>query len=109
MGKFLIVHPDELSEKWIARLKELGVGTLGIHPVGGESAHVYIAEMLEYQKKENVKKIFDDAANEGLNIEYEMHVASYLLPRELFSEHPEYFRVNAEGKRMQSAECRMLN
>ena len=103
MGKFLIVHPDELSEKWIVRLKELGVGTLGIHPVGGESAHVYIAEMLEYQKKENVKKIFDDAANEGLNIEYEMHVASYLLPRELFSEHPEYFRVNAEGKRTPEA------
>ena len=36
----MIVHPDELSQKWIGRLKDLGTDTLGIHSVGGGGAHV---------------------------------------------------------------------
>ena len=99
MNKFLIVHPDELSKKWIGRLKDLGVGTLGIHSVGGTLAHKYIYEMLDEQKKDEVKELYDLAAGEGLSIEYELHAASYLLPRELFESHPEYFRVDADGNR----------
>ena len=49
MSKFLIVHPDELSVKWIERLKSLGVDTLGIHSVGGTEAHEHLAKMIEGQ------------------------------------------------------------
>lgn len=99
MSKFLIVHPEELSNKWIDRLSELKVETLGIHSVGGTLAHVYIAQMLESLKNKETRDLFDRAVSEGLCVEYELHAASYLLPRELFAEHPEYFRVNAEGQR----------
>jgi hypothetical protein len=99
MAKFLIVHPEELSEKWIDRLMCLGVDTLGIHSVGGTQAHEYLSKMIEEQKRDEVKALFDLAVADGLNIEYELHAASYLLPRELFESHPEYFRVDANGER----------
>ena len=99
MGKFLIVHPDELSVKWIERLKSLGVDTLGIHSVGGTEAHEHLAKMIEGQKSDEVKSLFDLISSEGLSIEYELHAASYLLPRELFESHPEYFRADANGER----------
>jgi hypothetical protein len=88
MAKFLIVHPEELSEKWIDRLMCLGVDTLGIHSVGGTQAHEYLSKMIEEQKRDEVKALFDLAVADGLNIEYELHAASYLLPRELFESHP---------------------
>jgi hypothetical protein len=103
MGKFLIVHPDELSQKWIDRLKDLGTDTLGIHSVGGGSAHEYLARMIDSQKNDEVKALFDIATENGLNIEYELHAASYLLPRELFDTHPEYFRVDVNGERTTNA------
>ena len=99
MSKFLIVHPDELSRKWIDRLKDLGVDTLGIHSVGGTEAHEHLAKMLEGQKSDKVKSLFDLATAEGLSVEYELHAASYLLPRELFESHPEYFRMEKNGER----------
>ena len=99
MSKFLIVHPDELSAKWIERLKDLGVDTLGIHSAGGTKAHEHLAKMLEGQKSDKVKSLFDLATAEGLSVEYELHAASYLLPRELFESHPEYFRMDKNGER----------
>ena len=99
MSKFLIIHPDEISEKWIERLCALGVDTLGIHSVGGTDAHIHLQNMLESFKKADLIDLFNKAVERGLNIEYELHSASYILPRELFAEHPEYFRVNSEGER----------
>lgn len=39
----------------------------------------------------------------GIDLEYEEHMMSYLLPRDLFSTHPEYFRMDASGKRVNDA------
>lgn len=99
MSKFLIIHPEEISEKWIMRLCDLEADTLGIHSVGGTNAHVYLQNMLEDLRSDGVRSLLDEAKKRGLAIEYELHAASFLLPRELFSEHPEYFRVDADGKR----------
>ena len=33
-------------------------------------------------------------------MEYEFHAAGYLVPRELFDAHPEYFRMNEAGERV---------
>ncbi len=32
----MIIHPEELSFRWIDRLADSGITTLGIHPRGGE-------------------------------------------------------------------------
>ena len=97
--KKLLIHPEELTKKWVDRMVENDIGILGIHPVGGRQAYLHLANMLEEQKKPEVRALYDYAAEKGLKIEYGIHAAGYLLPRALFAEHPEYFRVDENGER----------
>ena len=101
MHSGLIVHPEELSKQWVDRLASVGIETLGIHPRGGEDAVRSLEELHQRMKTSAYRALIDYARSRGLRIEYEMHAAGYLLPRELFSEHPEYFRQNKEGERTQ--------
>lgn len=39
----------------------------------------------------------------GIDLEFEEHMMSFLLPRDLFSMHPEYFRMNENGVRVSDA------
>lgn len=95
----LLIHPDELSKTWIDRMADCGVTVLGLHPVGGRKAADSLAELLEQVKTPAFRALIDYAGSRGLEIEYECHAVGYLLPRSLFEQHPEYFRVNADGER----------
>ena len=99
MRDSMIIHPDELSKKWIDRLADAGVGVLGIHPCGGGAASESLKALIETIKSAEYRELIDYALSLGLEVEYEFHAAGYLLPRELFSEHPEYFRMDANGNR----------
>lgn len=94
----LIIHPEELSLKWIDRAVALGVDVLGLHPVGGRHAHESLEALLQRLETPEFRALLDTAAQKGLEIEYELHAASYLAPRGLFAAHPEYFR-EADGVR----------
>jgi len=96
----MLFHPDEIGIKQINRLVDANVSVLGIHPVGGPKAFESLKELILKFKDPDFKKILDYALSKGLDIEYEFHAASYLLPRELFNENPELFRMNEYGKRV---------
>ena len=98
LGK-MIVHPDELSEKWIDRLADAGIGAIGIHPVGGKRAAQAVKELVEEMRTQKYRALIDYAAARGLTVEYVLHGAGYLMPRELYASHPDYFRMNAAGER----------
>lgn len=49
------------------------------------------------------KNFFDEAQKVGIQFEFQEHMMSHLLPRSLFSEHPEYFRMNQNGVRVADA------
>lgn len=95
----ILIHPEELTKKWIERAKRLGYDALALHPRGGKRAHETLAEMLGWLKTPEYCSLIDYAKSIGLKIEYEFHAMGYLLPRELFSAHPEYFRMNDNGER----------
>ena len=99
MIKRLLIHPEELSRKWIDRMADHGVDVLGLHPVGGGESHRHIEEMLSLLKTDEYRALLDYAVLRGLKVEYEMHAASFLVPRELFDKHPEYFRMDETGTR----------
>jgi len=99
MRSSMIIYPDELSKKWVDKMVDAGVTTLGIHSRGGGWAVGAIKKLVEQTKTEEYRSLIDYARGRGLEIEYEMHAAGYLMPRELFSEHPEYFRMNGQGER----------
>lgn len=101
MKKGLLVHTEELTKKWIDRMCDAGVEILGIHPRGGIEAHKTLAELVDRLDNDaEFRALLDYAAERGLEIEYELHAASYLLPRLLFDTHPEYFRMNENGERV---------
>ena len=99
MKSSIIIHPEELSKKWIDRMADGGVSILGLHPRGGAEAAETLAELVKLFETESFRKLIDYACERGLEIECEMHAARYLLPKELFATHPEYFRMNADGNR----------
>lgn len=95
----LIIHPHELTDRWIEIAKRLKLDRLGFHPVGGMSAHESLKELMNTVKNDQFRKHIDSLNEAGIEVGYEFHALSFLLPRELFTEHPEYFRVDDKGNR----------
>lgn len=96
----LLVHPDELGDLWISRLRGSDIKIVGLHPVGGKKAHEYVEDL----RRDIVDGKFDTkfaALREmGIDIEFEMHAMSWLLPRSEYEAHPDWFRMNREGERI---------
>lgn len=88
----LVFFPDEITKKRVDECLALGVDVLGIHPGGGDEACSSLDKTLEWLEKDETKKLLDYAADNGMEIEYEIHAGGFLAPRELFASHPEYFR-----------------
>lgn len=94
----LIAHPEELTKGEIAAFRAAGADVLGLHPVGGNKATSSLENLLIWLKTDKGRRLLSYARSLDLEIEYEMHAASFLVPREMFSSHPEYFR-EANGVR----------
>lgn len=99
MKHSMLIHPEELSREWIDRLADAGIGVLGIHPCGGKHAHEFLERLLEQMETKEYRDLIDYAHSRGLEVEYEIHSMGYLLKRDLFAQHPEYFRMNENGER----------
>lgn len=100
MRSEILIHNEELSKEWIDRMADAGITTIGIHPAGGTAAVKALEKLMAFLADPEYRGLIDYAAERGLEIEYELHAAGYLMPRELFEEHPEYFRVNTNGDRV---------
>ena len=105
----MLIHPEELSEKWIRRAADSGIPTLALHPPGGKNAHKTMEDLLQRMGDPAYRALLDKVAAAGLKIEYEMHAARYLLPEELFAEHPQWFRMNKDGERTPDFNCCVTN
>lgn len=100
MRSEIIILPDEISRKWIDRMVDAGIDVMGIHLMGGENAADLLKNLVVTMRQPEYRELLDYAIARGLKIEYELHAAGYLLPRDLFGDHPEYFRMNKEGQRV---------
>lgn len=100
MKTSILIHPSELSRRWIDRMAEQGVDTLGLHPEGGKKAWETLEHLLSLLETEDFRSLLAYAESRGLRIEYEFHAAGYLVERSLIDEHPEYFRMNEAGERV---------
>lgn len=101
MTRSLLVHPDEFTDKWIDRAAAIGLDVLAVHPVGGGNADKSLTNLLALCSQHDFRARVDRAIAKGLTVEYECHAGTWLLPRDLFREHPEYFRMDESGKRVQ--------
>ena len=101
----LLIHPEELNEKWIERCSDLKIPTLALHPVGGYRAPLTMKAMLDKLETPDFRALIDLALKKGLNIEYEMHAMRYFLPKSEFENHPEWFRMDEKGERNADMNC----
>ena len=91
----VVILPADLNGlPWIEFLRELGLNTLGIHSGGGTGEQVL--EKLGDTARADFRQ---KACVAGLQLEYELHAGSSLLPRELFASQPECFVFDAEKSR----------
>lgn len=99
MKKGVLVHPHELSIRWIEQAVREKVDVLGLHPVGGPAAKDSCAALVQLLDDPEFIRLVDLAKARGLTIEYEIHAMGWLLPRALFNTHPEYFLMDEKGDR----------
>ena len=102
----IIIYQSELSDYWVDRIKDTGLNFIGVHPVsekglGGRT----VAELVDWVKAPKTRRLLDRLAEMGVDVEYEMHALSWLLPRDMFSKHPEWFRMNENGERVADYNC----
>lgn len=90
----VILYRDICSE-WLDLLADGEINTLGLHFIPDRFE---MEGYLDWLKEEGFAWI-EEVEKKGICVEHELHALRYLLPRDLFAEHPEYFRVNAEGER----------
>ena len=80
-------HRDALD--YIEIAKEHGLNTFSIYGADRSS--------LEWNT------FAKECKENGIHLEFQEHMMSFLLPRKLFSTHPEYFRMNEQGTRVEDA------
>ena len=91
----VITAKDLTLEDWPERARMAGLTTIALHP---------FPEMLQEFVQTNRGRSFLTRCMElGLEVEYELHAMKELLPRYLFSSHPELFRMDDHGDRTPDA------
>ena len=95
----ILVHPEELTEAWLDGMREAGLNTLGLHPVGGSRAHESLQAAIELHASLQMKRLRAKAGELGIAVEYEAHAMRWLLPAEMFREKPDWFRMDEHGRR----------
>ena len=101
----IVIHDTDCGEYWAARLEKSEIDTLGVHPAGGIDAHLTLAACAEFVKTEKFRRFRERMNRAGIRVEFEMHALSWLMPRELFSAHPDWFRAEENGERTPRFNC----
>lgn len=96
----ILIHPEELDHTWLDEIEKTNINVLGLHPVGGFRAPRSLAAAVERHRTPEFQALLQRARSMGLIIEYEAHALRYLVPSHLYEQHPDWFRMNAEGQRV---------
>ena len=88
--KGIVITPADLpGANWPERMCELNLNLLGIHSGGGA-----VHDVLEVLGDTIGEPFRRSVADLNLELEYEVHAAGSLMPRERFAAHPDWFVQN---------------
>jgi hypothetical protein len=91
----VVLVPEDFSlHDWPERAHRAGLTTLALHHARS------VAEVVRFVKSDTGQDALDRARKLGLEIEYELHAMSDLLPRQLFEKDKSLFRMNEKGERV---------
>ena len=96
--KGLVLHEGDLTTRdWPKLAYENGINTIG--------THMHPGQVLEFIRSENGQAFLEGCRKYGIDVEHQIHAMSELLPREMFSQDPEMFRMNSDGERTADCNC----
>jgi len=98
----VVVYPSDIismgAEQWVELLENNHLNLLGIHT---DTRLETLPKLKSFLSSEEGKTSLKECEKRNIDIEYELHVLQDLLPRSLYKEHPEYFRMDTAGIRQQ--------
>lgn len=97
----MVIHPEEFDREMLDLCAEAKLNYIGLHPVGGVEAALSLEDAIATHTLPESRALRLEARLRGIDINYEAHALSWLLPRSLFGRHPEWFRMNEKGERVQ--------
>jgi hypothetical protein len=95
----VLVPADLTLSDWPERAKKAGLTTIGIHHQNSPQI------VIGWIKTDAGQRFLDACKRLGVQVEYELHAMTELLPRNLFQKNPELFRVDEKGNRNPDANC----
>lgn len=96
----LAVHPEEFDREMLEMCAEAKLNYLALHPVGGAEAARSLDDAIAAHALPESRALRLEARLRGIEINYEAHALSWLLPRSLFDRRSEWFRMNERGERV---------
>lgn len=89
----IVLTPEDLSwTDWTEAASRAGLTTIALHPTPSSVA--------AYIQTDAGERFLRRCSELGLEVEYELHAMSDLLPRALFDSEPEMFRMDDTGERV---------
>ncbi len=98
----VVILLKELNERWLEWIKNADLNLLALHTFDQN-------EVIQFIQSKRGKNLLSKAEDLKIDIEYELHVLSWLLPRDYFKSNPKYFRVNYQGNRTSDYNCCVSN
>lgn len=101
----IIIHAQDCGDYFAGRLEQTNLNVLGVHPEGGIAAHVSMEKCIRMLETEEWRHFHSRMEKAGIAVEFEMHALSWILEREKFDTHKEWFRMNEAGERTPEFNC----
>lgn len=96
----VVVYPSDITSvgvgEWERRIDLSGINLIGIHAA---TSHEPVDVLENFVKSDVGKSFLEMCGRRGVDVEYEIHALQFILPRNLFDAHPEWFREDEEGVR----------
>ncbi len=97
----VILTPQDLTEtRWVPAMAQAGLNSLMLHAA---TLPADVEQLITFRHSDAGRRLADQCREHGIGIEYQMHTASWLVPRIAFHEHPEWFRMDLRGERVADA------
>ena len=98
----VVVYPNDIStvglEEWENRIKQSGINLIGLHAATVNDPIDTLEAFIKSAIGQDFLKLCDRL---DVDVEYELHALQFILPRDLYDSHPEYFRQDDQDTRQQ--------
>ncbi|MHA1804107.1 MAG: DUF4838 domain-containing protein [Promethearchaeota archaeon] len=98
----VVILLREFSDRWLQWMEKADLNLLGLHTFDKN-------ELIKFINSEKGKKLFSEAKNLDIDIEFEVHALSWLLPKDKFKTTPTFFRENYKKFRTPDHNCCVSN